>query len=71
MLWYVVKFYSLLLLYASIITFSKVMVMYFYALKMIKFGATCITDHTLHKQITMIVLLEYVTALLEYLGFCY
>ena len=29
----------------QIITFSKVLVMYFYAMKMITFGTTCIGDH--------------------------
>ena len=29
----------------QIITFCKAIVMYFYAMKMIKLGATCISDH--------------------------
>ena len=29
----------------QIITFSKAMVVYFYAMKMIMFGATCISDY--------------------------
>ena len=33
----------------QIITFSKVMLMYFYEMKVIKFGATCISDHLFEK----------------------
>jgi len=33
----------------QIITFTKVIVMYFYAMKMIKFGGTCISDHLFKK----------------------
>ena len=37
----------------QIVTFSKVMVMYFYAMKINKFGATCISDH-LFKNTTFV-----------------
>ena len=45
----------------QIITFSKVMVMYFYAMKMIKFGATCISDH-LFKKTTLCFICIFIAA---------
>ena len=35
----------------QIITFSKVMLMYFYAMKVIKFGATCISEHLFQRPL--------------------
>ena len=46
----------------QIITFSKVMVMYFYAMKMIKFDATCICDH-LFKKTTFVLYLHLIAAI--------
>jgi len=42
----------------QIITFSKVMVIYFYAMKMNEFGATCISDH-LFKKTTSVLYLHF------------
>jgi len=42
----------------QIITFSKVMVMYFYAMKIIKFGATCTSD-LLFRKITFVLYLHF------------
>jgi len=33
----------------QVITFSKAIVMYLYIMKIVKFGATCISDHLLQR----------------------
>ena len=51
----------------QIITFSKVMLMYFYAMKVIKFGATCISYH-LFKKTTLCFICIFIAAILKFVS---